>query len=275
MSLRSLLLGLWFTICSTQLFGLNVIFDLNGVLVRTKSSNLWGHIDYKLFAYYVAMGNPWNVRQELLSFLRELKPDQDNSKPTDDNKPLPQLMADWQSGVMKGPEVLSYIQNALSQSQTLDSKQAARQVFLHHLCSLVFSSETGILVHEWDQAMLELVKLCKNNGHKLYILTNWSSDGFELFKKQHKAVFDLFDGIVVSGDAGVFKPHPDIYKKLLTQYCLKPEESIFIDDQEVNIVAAQKLGIKGIVCPQVSGWFSGKSADVDTVKPALLSYLRN
>jgi HAD superfamily hydrolase (TIGR01509 family) len=44
------------------------------------------------------------------------------------------------------------------------------------------------------------------------------------------------------------KPQPGIYKALLNEYQLKGPESIFIDDREENIAAAQKFGIDGIIC---------------------------
>ena len=60
-------------------------------------------------------------------------------------------------------------------------------------------------------------------------------------------MFSLLDGKVVSGEEHVIKPSPEIYRILLDRYGLKPEESVFIDDNPANATAAAALGIKGIV----------------------------
>ena len=54
------------------------------------------------------------------------------------------------------------------------------------------------------------------------------------------------EGIVVSGTEKMVKPDARIYKLLLTRYGLKANESIFIDDNQENINAANKLGFKTI-----------------------------
>ena len=57
----------------------------------------------------------------------------------------------------------------------------------------------------------------------------------------------LFEGVVVAGIEKEVKPEPRIYHILLDRYNLKPEESIFIDDEEANIATARRLGMHGIV----------------------------
>jgi len=51
---------------------------------------------------------------------------------------------------------------------------------------------------------------------------------------------------VVSGTEKLIKPDPLIYKLLLDRNGLKAEECVFIDDKEINVLAAQKLNIFGI-----------------------------
>ncbi len=45
----------------------------------------------------------------------------------------------------------------------------------------------------------------------------------------------------------MIKPNPDIYNLLIDRFKLNKEETIFFDDKEKNIIAACKVGIKGIV----------------------------
>ncbi|MFT4850415.1 MAG: 2-haloacid dehalogenase [Sediminicola sp.] len=80
---------------------------------------------------------------------------------------------------------------------------------------------------------------------RLWGLTNWSSETFPIALERFD-FFKEFEGIVVSGDEKMIKPNDDIYLLLLERYSLKAEESIFIDDNYKNIVAANKLGFQTI-----------------------------
>jgi putative hydrolase of the HAD superfamily len=64
--------------------------------------------------------------------------------------------------------------------------------------------------------------------------------------------FQCFDGQVYSYQVNAIKPQPQIYQTLLTNYKLQANESVFIDDLEMNVVAAQQLGIDGIICKNPS-----------------------
>ena len=90
-----------------------------------------------------------------------------------------------------------------------------------------------------------LKKLVNNNNYKVFALTNWSAETFPIALKR----FDFlhwFEGIVVSGTERTRKPFPEIYETTLERYDLKACESIFIDDNERNVAAANQLGIQTI-----------------------------
>jgi putative hydrolase of the HAD superfamily len=58
--------------------------------------------------------------------------------------------------------------------------------------------------------------------------------------------FRYFDGGIISAEAKVSKPDGRIYEVLLKKYSLIPEESLFIDDLEINVKAAESIGMKGL-----------------------------
>jgi len=59
--------------------------------------------------------------------------------------------------------------------------------------------------------------------------------------------FELFENkIVVSGTEKLIKPDKEIFEVLLSRYDLKPEESVFIDDNFKNITTAKSLGFEVI-----------------------------
>lgn len=92
----------------------------------------------------------------------------------------------------------------------------------------------------------EKMKVLKEKGYKLYLLSNYSDYLFNRHT-EGKAFLDYIDGKVVSYEVHVTKPDKGIYEILLNKYNLKPEESVFFDDKEENIQTAVALGIKGCV----------------------------
>lgn len=82
-------------------------------------------------------------------------------------------------------------------------------------------------------------------GYNLYGLTNWSGETFPYVFYKYD-FFHLFKDIVVSGRENCIKPEPDIYKLCLVRNNLNPRESIFIDDNVDNVIAANQQGITGI-----------------------------
>jgi len=56
-----------------------------------------------------------------------------------------------------------------------------------------------------------------------------------------------FDGYFVSYEQGFKKPDKKAFLNILSKINSKPEECIFIDDTEKNIIAANQLGIKSFL----------------------------
>ena len=83
-------------------------------------------------------------------------------------------------------------------------------------------------------------------GLNIYILSNYSSDGFAYVEKKYP-FFKKARGYVVSAYEKCVKPEERIYRILLDRYGLKPEESVFIDDFDVNVQGALAVGMNSFV----------------------------
>jgi epoxide hydrolase-like predicted phosphatase len=57
---------------------------------------------------------------------------------------------------------------------------------------------------------------------------------------------DVFDHMIISAEVRAAKPGAKIYNIALEQLQVQAEEAVFVDDFIENIVACEKLGIKGI-----------------------------
>jgi putative hydrolase of the HAD superfamily len=62
-----------------------------------------------------------------------------------------------------------------------------------------------------------------------------------------RGYYDLFDAVYASNKIGVSKPRPEFYLYVLNAEEVRPEETVFIDDAETNVRAAEKLGIRSIL----------------------------
>lgn len=57
----------------------------------------------------------------------------------------------------------------------------------------------------------------------------------------------LFDAVVISGEVGMRKPEERIFRHAADLLGLDPAECVFVDDVEANIVAAEAIGMTGLL----------------------------
>jgi putative hydrolase of the HAD superfamily len=90
------------------------------------------------------------------------------------------------------------------------------------------------------------IESIKENGKSIYILSNWPKFVHEKFVKE-MGFLKKVDGYLLSYMENLTKPDPAYYQLLLDRYSLSAEHCVFVDDQKENIVAAEEMGIKGIL----------------------------
>ena len=93
-----------------------------------------------------------------------------------------------------------------------------------------------------DETVETLKQLKAMDKYKILALTNWSAETFPVALERYDFL-GWFEGIVVSGKEKCKKPDRKIYDIILQRYSLLPTESVFIDDNKDNIIAAQNIGI--------------------------------
>jgi len=92
--------------------------------------------------------------------------------------------------------------------------------------------------------MLNLLKKLKKH-YRETALTTISKEWLD-YKKEKYALDAYFEMIVSSGYSGLAKPRSQIYELIIQKLNVKPEECLFIDDAEENLLPAQQLGMKTI-----------------------------
>lgn len=78
----------------------------------------------------------------------------------------------------------------------------------------------------------------------------------QILAKQHglQHLNELFDKVYFSHELNERKPDEAIYLKVISDLGLQADEVLFLDDSEVNIAAAQAVGMHGIYIPRNGGF---------------------
>ena len=108
--------------------------------------------------------------------------------------------------------------------------------------------------------MMDLAKKLKKH-YKLGIITDNSKERFDVLQSKMK-LSDVFEIIVVSGETGIRKDSDETFERALSLADCKPEECVFIDNNEDNLIAPRKLGWNTIL-------HDHRKNDVDLVIGAL------
>lgn len=88
--------------------------------------------------------------------------------------------------------------------------------------------------------------------YNIYLFSNTNRIHLGAFQKiyqqqtDHENFEEYFIKAWYSHDLGMRKPYPEAYTKLLEIENLQADETLFIDDSEVNIIGAQKAGLQTI-----------------------------
>ncbi len=80
----------------------------------------------------------------------------------------------------------------------------------------------------------------------LYCLSNMPARTFAYLRERH-AFWPRFRGIVISGEIKMMKPEREIFEYLLDRFDLDPAETVFVDDHQPNIEAAQAMGLHTVL----------------------------
>ena len=57
----------------------------------------------------------------------------------------------------------------------------------------------------------------------------------------------LFDGVVISGEVGLYKPQPEIFELGAERIGLAPQDCVFVDDLAENCEGAEAVGMTAVL----------------------------
>jgi putative hydrolase of the HAD superfamily len=90
----------------------------------------------------------------------------------------------------------------------------------------------------------DIIKQLKSNSRVVCGTNTIDSHYYYLL---NQGDYNIFDEVYASNLMGISKPDPDFCRYILKKEGIKPENAIFVDDTEENIISAQKIGINSIL----------------------------
>jgi epoxide hydrolase-like predicted phosphatase len=95
-----------------------------------------------------------------------------------------------------------------------------------------------------DEAMVEAVRRVKAAGMPTGLISNsWGGTSYDRVANPD----ELFDAMVISGEVGLNKPEPEIFRLGAERLGVAPEECVFVDDLRENCEGAEAVGMTAIL----------------------------
>lgn len=101
------------------------------------------------------------------------------------------------------------------------------------------------MIELYDYA-IPWIRELKERGYKVYILSNWSHPTYHACRDNALRFLDEVDGAVFSFQEHVIKPDRKIFKIICERYGIVPEEAVFLDDNEPNVISSRAFGLHTI-----------------------------
>ena len=98
-----------------------------------------------------------------------------------------------------------------------------------------------------NEPMIELMRTAKATGLRMALLTNNVREWEPLWRPM-LPVDEIFELVVDSAFVGMRKPEPEIYELTIERLGdgVTAENCLFVDDIEINVLAARELGMRGV-----------------------------
>jgi putative hydrolase of the HAD superfamily len=94
-----------------------------------------------------------------------------------------------------------------------------------------------------DERMVGAVRAAKESGIPTGLISNsWGGTTYDL-----ALIEELFDAVVISGEVGLHKPEPEIFRMGAERLGVPAKECVFVDDLRENCEGAEAVGMTAIL----------------------------
>jgi epoxide hydrolase-like predicted phosphatase len=92
-----------------------------------------------------------------------------------------------------------------------------------------------------DDGMIGVVRRARAAGLRTAMLSNSWGNQYD-----QELLAELFDTAVISGEVGLRKPEPEIYRLVASRLGVLPAQCVFVDDLAPNVRGAVAVGLVGV-----------------------------
>jgi putative hydrolase of the HAD superfamily len=94
-----------------------------------------------------------------------------------------------------------------------------------------------------DHEVINAVRRLRGAGVRTGLISNsWGTGIYE-----PRLLDELFDAVVISGEVGLHKPQPEIFRLGAERLGVEPEACVFVDDLRENVAGAEAVGMTAIL----------------------------
>jgi putative hydrolase of the HAD superfamily len=112
-----------------------------------------------------------------------------------------------------------------------------------------------------NERLIDYMRALKERGYRMAICTNNVREWEPLWRAK-LPVEEIFSVVVDSGFVGLRKPEPEIYALTLERLGVPANAALFVDDIELNCVAARAIGMNAV-------WFRSTDQAIEEIESAL------
>jgi len=138
---------------------------------------------------------------------------------------------------------------ALQELRRLEVGEVTEQDFADRFAPLLGIRKTEGLVDRLfagmrpDDAMIGAVRRAREQGVRTGLVSNsWGAGRYD-----RDSFPELFDGVVISGEVGLHKPQPEIFRLGAERIGVPPERCVFVDDLRENCAGAESVGMTAVL----------------------------
>ncbi len=136
-----------------------------------------------------------------------------------------------------------------------ESGKITEPAFLESLNALIPNASIPAIRSAWNSVIgdfplyrLEFLQMLSEK-FRLFLLTNTDAIHIAHFEESAgisfaRDFYQCFEKVYYSFELGMRKPDQPIFEHLIRQHDLSPKRTLFVDDREDNILAAQSLGLQ-------------------------------
>ena len=156
-------------------------------------------------------------------------------------QPEPELRGRLRAAIF-GPDWRLFDRGRLSEAELIERLATGSGQTRDELLEIIAAVRESLLE---KPDTVKLVRALQQRGLDIYCLSNMPGPMYEHLRRRH-TFWDVFRGVVISGEIQMMKPEPEIYMHLLERFGLRAQECVFVDDLQVNVDAAKSVGLHSI-----------------------------